>query len=145
MSDRMKTLLQLEQLRSLKSQKALAGIQAEETRLRGQIGTLQQHRRMSHDTDPGLMPMRGIGADILWQGWIDRTQADLNMDLARVMARKAPIVRRARKDIGRREVVAELTEQMQAEKLRAQESGRMERTLQVAAAQAALTRKAGPR
>ena len=141
MSDGMKTLLQLEQLRSLKSQKALAEIQAEEARLRRQIGTLQQHRRNSHDTDPELMPMRAIGADILWQGWIDRTQADLNIDLARVLARKAPIVQRARKNIGRRETVSELKDHMQIADLRAEEKARLDTTLQIAAVQAALARK----
>ena len=140
MSDRMKTLLQLEQLRSLKSQKALAEITAEESRLRTQIRTLQQHRRNSHDPDPGLMPMRAIGADILWQGWIDRTQSDLNMDLARVLARKAPIAKRARKDIGRRDVVSEMKDQMQVADQRAEEAGRLDSMLQVAAVQAALTR-----
>lgn len=141
MSDRMKTLLQLEQLRSLKSQKALSEVTAEESRLRRQIGTLQEHRRMSHEPDPGLMPMRAIGADILWQGWIDRTQADLNTDLARVLARKAPIAKRARKNIGRRDVVSEMKDQMHADDQRAQEAGRMDAMLQIAAVQAALVRK----
>ncbi len=138
MSDKMKMLMELEQLRSLKSQKALAGISAEEGKLRRQIGTLQQHRRMSHDTDPGLMPMRAIGADILWQGWIDRTQSDLNMDLARVLVRKAPILKRARKDIGRREVVSDLKDRMQAEDQRIEAAGRLDAMLQIAAVQAAL-------
>lgn len=140
MSETMKTLLQLEQLRSLKSQKALAEIQAEEARLRRQIGTLQQHRRNSHEADPELMPMRAIGADILWQGWIDRTQADLNIDLARVLARKAPILQRARKNIGRRETVSELKDHMQRADQRAEEKARLDTTLQIAAVQAALAR-----
>lgn len=138
MSEKMKTLLQLEQLRSLKSQKALAEITAEEARLRRQIGTLQEHRRMSHEADPGLMPMRAIGADILWQGWIDRTQSDLNMDLARVLARKAPIAKRAKKNIGRRDVVSEMKDEMQTRDQREAETKRMEAMLQIAAVQAAL-------
>lgn len=138
MSDRMKTLLQLEQLRSLKSQKALAEITAEEAKLRRQINTLQQHRQMSHDTDPELMPMRAIGADILWQGWIDRTQAELNFDLARVLARKAPIAKQARKNIGRRDVVSELKDRMEDADARAEASARMESMLQIASVQAAL-------
>ena len=138
MSEKMKTLLQLEQLRSLKSQKELAEITAEESRLRRQIGTLQEHRRMSHEPDPGLMPMRAIGADILWQGWIDRTQSDLNMDLARVLARKAPIAKRAKKNIGRRDVVSEMKDEMQVRDRREAEARRMDTMLQVAAVQAAL-------
>lgn len=136
--------MQLEELRSLKSQKALAKIQAEEARLRRQIGTLQEHRRMSHDADPGLMPMRAIGADILWQGWIDRTQGDLNIDLARVMVRKAPIVKKARKDIGRRDVVSEMRDQAQIEETRAQDTRRMEAMLQIATVRAALGARSKP-
>ncbi len=143
MPDDFEILLQLEELRSLKSRKALAAIQAEELKLRRQIGTLQEHRRMSHDTDPELIPMRAIGADILWQGWIDRTQADLNMDLARVMARKVPVAKKARKDIGRRDVVSELKDQHQDAERRADEARRMEAVLQIAAVQAALGRSSG--
>lgn len=144
MADRMKTLLELEQLRSLKSQKALADITAEENRLRRQIGTLQQHRRMSHEADPDLMPMRAIGADILWQGWIDRTQADLNIDLARVLARKAPVAQRARKNIGRRDVVSEMKDRLQAEERRAEDAGRLDTMLQIASVRAALAGKPDP-
>jgi hypothetical protein len=142
MSDDMKTLLELEQLRSLKSQKALAEISAEEAKIRRQIGTLQQHRRLSHEADPALIPMRAIGADILWQGWIDRTQSDLNMDLARVLVRKAPIIKRARKDIGRREVVSDMKDRMHDEDQRIEAAGRLDSMLQIAAVQAALVRKA---
>lgn len=143
MASDLEILLQLEELRSLKSRKALAKIQAEESTLRRQIGTLQEHRRLSHDPDPELIPMRAIGADILWQGWIDRTQAELNMDLARVMARKVPIAKKARKDIGRRDVVSELKDHSQIEERQAQEARRMDAALQIAAVKAALDRSSG--
>ena len=108
MSKDLDRLLSIETLRTLKSQQALARIQAEETRLRRQIDTLRGHRKQSHSTDTDLMPMRAIGSDVLWQAWIDRTQADLTTDLARLLVRKEPVQRRAQRDIGRKNVVGEL-------------------------------------
>ena len=141
MRDELEMLLKLEKLRSLKSQQALAKIQAQEDQLRDQIQTLNEHRRDSREVSAELVPMRAIGADILWQSWIDRTQKELSSDLARVMARKLPVLQRARKNIGRREVVAEMKEQTAARQDREEEQKRLATALEVSAIQAALSRR----
>lgn len=119
MKNDLKQLKKIMEIKSMKSQRALAEVQAEEADLRGKISTLMEHRRRSHDTDPMLMPMRTIRADVLWQAWIDRTQNDLNIDLARVLARKERVQRSAAQDIGKHQVAIKLNEN--AEKDRALE------------------------
>lgn len=108
MSDQLARLMQLQRLKLIRAQQSLAVIKAEEDALRKDLKTLNAHRRQSHATDPSLLAMRSIGADILWQGWIDRTQADLTVDLAKVLVRKEPITRRVARETGRDEVVTEL-------------------------------------
>ncbi len=104
MKANLKNLAKLEKLRSLKSQIALQKIISEEVTLRTQIETLKEHRRESYSLDVSLNTMRSIGSDVLWQAWIDRTQADVNMELARTLARKEPVMRQAKRDIGKKEV-----------------------------------------
>jgi hypothetical protein len=107
MAQDLQNLKQLQKLKMLRSQKDLHTLQAEENRIRKDLATLNSHRFQSRAADPNLIPMRSIGADVLWQGWIDRTQADLTTDLAKLLVRKEPIARRVATDTGRYDVVAE--------------------------------------
>jgi hypothetical protein len=105
-------LKQLEMLRSLKSTTALQKEQARANELRGEIEKIQAHRKNGHAADMGLMAMRTIRGDVLWQSWLDRTQSELNLELARSMAQIEFLSQRARKDIGRREAAAEISTQI---------------------------------
>lgn len=115
-----KQLAELENLRSLASQKEFAKLQAKEAELRQQLTALHEYRTELHAPDPGLRPMRAIGADILWNKWLDQTQASLNMSLARVLAQKEGLLRKVRRDVGRAETVRSL--QAQDEKGQQQEA-----------------------
>lgn len=141
MSDDLAKLSQLEQLRSLKSQMELAKLNEEEKVLRHQISTLNGHRANSHSTETGLIPMRAIGADVLWQSWIDRTQASLTIDLAKLLARKDPVIRRAARDVGRQDVVSTLAQQQQDDDQRARNAKNLENMLNTAVMKAALIRR----
>lgn len=101
-------LSQLEDLRSLASQKKFAKLQAKEADIRKQLKALYAYRTELHSPDPELRPMRAIGADILWNRWLDQTQASLNMSLARVLAQKEAILQKVRRDVGRAETVRAL-------------------------------------
>lgn len=130
--DQLAVLAQLEKLRSMKSQKALAEINLREARIRRQIATLNEHRKHSHSVEAGLAPMRSIGADVLWQAWIDRTQSDLTTDLARLLVQKEPIMQKAKIDVARKEVAEDLSS-TEASALRSElASRRLETTLQMA-------------
>lgn len=101
-------LAQLEHLRSLASQKEMAALQHKEAQLRQQLEAIRAFRTELHAPDPELRPMRAIGADILWNKWLDQTKVSLNMSLARVLAQKENVARKVRKDVGRAETVKDL-------------------------------------
>lgn len=61
-----------------------------EARYRHELARLDRHRDETRAlTAPGAEPMRRIGADLLWQGWIARNREELNRQLALVLAQKA--------------------------------------------------------
>ena len=133
----LRKLAALEQLRSLKSQRDLAALRAEESALRTQIAKLQEHRRGANAAEPALVPMRRIGADVLWHTWINRTQAELNTELAKVLARKDPVARKARREIGRSETVAELRDAEAGALRRARQSAALQTLLDLGSVTAA--------
>lgn len=141
MANDLTKLSQLEELRSLKSQQELARLNAEEQTLRRQISTLNGHRSNSYSTETGLIPMRAIGADVLWQSWIDRTQMQLTLDLAKLLARKEPVKRRAARDVSRQDVVSSLARQEQMENRLERDSKNLDTMLTTAVVQAALSRR----
>lgn len=53
--------------------------------------------------------MKTIGADFLWQAWVSRTQRQLNIELAQVMAGKIETMTRVRKAFGRNEAIKTLS------------------------------------
>lgn len=109
-------LMEIEQLRSMTSMKELQMIQREAAELRQQISALNEHRKQSHMVDEGLLQMRAIRGDLLWQTWLDRTQADLTAELAKTLSKRERILVRAKKDIGRREAAQDLATQLLSEK-----------------------------
>ena len=104
-------LAQLEALRSLASQREFAKLCQKEGELRLQLDALRAYRTELNGPDPELRPMRAIGADILWNRWLDQTQVTLNMSLARVLAQKEGLSQKVRRDVGRSETVKSLHEE----------------------------------
>lgn len=104
-------LATLEHLRSLASQREFAKLRHKEAELRQQLSALHAYRTDLHAPDPGLRQMRAIGADVLWNKWLDQTQRTLNMSLARVLAQKDAMMAKVRRDVGRAETVRALHDQ----------------------------------
>lgn len=93
-------------------QAAEAGVQSiqrEEAALRRAIAELQE-KCLAARTLPGeqLAAPRAIGADLLWQGWTQRKRRELNMELARVLVRKAEKMDALRRSFGRAEACRHL-------------------------------------
>mgnify|MGYP005844346201 CR=1 FL=1 len=62
----------------------------EETRLRQALAKLEEGRKAALALSPdAVQTQRLIGADLLWQGWVARIRAELNRQLALVLAQKA--------------------------------------------------------
>ena len=75
---------------------------AEETRLRTALADLTAQQKAGVDpADPRITSMRQIGADILWQGWLDRKRRTLQSDLARCLVRKNRMMQQIAKAFGR--------------------------------------------
>lgn len=85
----------------------LEALLQEETRLRRDLAMLkvQQDQAMTLPQADGL---RRIGADVLWQGWLDRNRAEVQMHLAQILARKARILPELRESFGRQQASAVL-------------------------------------
>jgi len=92
----------------LREHDKVKGILKEEAALRQRLAQLDEHARAARETESTAGSMRAIGADILWQAWEERTRRALNMELARVMARKLAAMDRVRAAFGRNTAVANL-------------------------------------
>ncbi|MEL0436610.1 hypothetical protein [Phycobacter sp. K97] len=80
----------------------------EEARLRGQLNKLQERvleTRVQADQDHA---MKALGADLLWEGWHIRTRRELNMELAKVTARKLMAMDKLRKSFGRKTAIEDM-------------------------------------
>ncbi len=90
-------------------QAKLRDVLRKEANLRQALADLDAKRRAAR-TLPSeqLTAPRAIGADMLWQGWTQRTRQDLNVQLAQVLVTKAEKLAALTRAFGRAEVVATL-------------------------------------
>jgi hypothetical protein len=116
MSD-LKQLRHLEEITRITYQHAQAGFQqvvAQENRLRGEMRRIGVLDKETRSLSPQNNSMKAIGADVLWQGWIGRSKAQINLQLARVLAIKEHHLDAVRKSYGKLLVVQELLANQQA-------------------------------
>lgn len=99
----------------LKEHAKIKPILDHEARLRGQLSRLDDQVREARSEVQGDIPMKALGADLVWQGWHTNTRRNLNMQLAQVTARKLMAMDRLRKTFGRKTAVSDMAK---AEKLR---------------------------
>ena len=94
------------------AQASLRDILAEETRLRSALADLDAKRSDTHALAPEEMRApRAVGADILWQAWVQRTRQELNMRLARTLVSKSDKLAALRLAFGRVDAVKTLIDQ----------------------------------
>ncbi len=90
-------------------QTKLRDVLQQETSLRQALANLDEKRRAASGLPSDqLAAPRSIGADLLWQGWTQRTRQDLNVQLARVLVVKAEKTAALTHAFGRAEVVEAL-------------------------------------
>ncbi|HEY9038370.1 MAG TPA: hypothetical protein VIN05_05460 [Roseovarius sp.] len=90
-------------------QSKLRDILRQEATLRQALADLDEKRRVARTLPSDqLAAPRAIGADMLWQGWTQRTRQDLNVQLAQVLVAKAEKMAGLTRAFGRAEVVAGL-------------------------------------
>jgi len=89
----------------------LRALTQEEAELRSRIAALDDSRRAAASLPASdLSALRGLGADLLWQAWLARARQDLQMRLARVLARRALALRDLRQAHGRAEAARALAD-----------------------------------
>ena len=105
LSDLMKLTEALYQAETAKMQDLLL----QEARLRQDLARLEEYRRANRDLpDADLHGVRQIGADLLWQGWVGRGKADLQTELARVLARKGQMIGQLRHAFGKHQAATRM-------------------------------------
>lgn len=108
---------QLRQMQSLtkaqyeRAQQSFQEIVAEETALRLELTRIDQMDRGTRGQPHDDIWIRAIGADLIWAEWVGRKRTQLNMQLARVLARKAPHMAIVKKAYGEAMVVSELLDE----------------------------------
>lgn len=117
-------LLIVSEARYERQRRVLVKITAEETELRRELMRLSQMAHTADQHETAIDQMRAIGADLLWQSWVGRAKATLNMRLARLLAIKEYEQAKVRQAFGRTIAFNELIEQPKREqrKRRAQQS-----------------------
>ena len=76
-------------------------LQHQEARLRSAIARLEDHRKSAMALPAvQLAPLRQIGADIAWQGWVGRNKEELNRRLALCLAQKSRLMKGLRRAYG---------------------------------------------
>lgn len=113
---------QLHALTALKyrhSQQQLAQILKRENTLRAELAKLRGYVAEGRALPPEQSQMRAIGADVIWLRWVTKTQDQLNIELAQVMAQKEGHMARHRKAFGKMQVSETLAENERDAKLRA--------------------------
>lgn len=116
----MKKLTQLTSLKQITDaqyaieQAAFQTLLAEEAMLRAELAKLKEMLLNVRTASLAPSEMRAIGADVLWQGWIGRSQTTLNINLARVLALKEFRQQEVRTSFGKAEIVNSLMKKAQS-------------------------------
>ena len=95
-------LSQLSQAQQDADAAKLRSIQIEERRIRAQLAALDTTHATARDL-PTLdtLPLRRLGGDLLWQRWVGRRRRELQMQLARCLARKGTARQNLQKSFGK--------------------------------------------
>lgn len=112
----------------LKEHAKIKPILDQEARLRGQLSKLDEQVRGARQQVDQDVPMKALGADLLWEGWHIKTRRTLNSQLAQVTARKLMAMDRLRRTFGRKTAVAEM-EKSEAQRLKDAKAKALEQRL----------------
>lgn len=126
--------------RATHRRQALFELMQKASALRSDIARLDGFRQGANAPDPSLIPMRQIGADLLWKSWIARQRELAQIELARTRARMEAARRAAHKDIGKAEALAALGREQRDADRKSRNTAEMEARLDMATARAGINR-----
>lgn len=110
----------------------LQAIHSEEQRIRSQLAALDATQDSARDL-PALktLQQRRVGGDLLWQRWVGRRRRELQMQLARCLARKATARRHLQKSFGKSSALQKLKTNAKTRKDHATNTRRFEAMTQI--------------
>lgn len=122
-------LLKVTQLQYDQQRRLFAKVVQEENTLRQELSRLADLSVESQTGSSRLATMRAIGADLLWQGWLARSKANLNMSLARVLAIKEHEQVKAHRAFGKLTALERLIARTEQQNRRQMTKTRLVRTM----------------
>ncbi len=119
-------LHQLTRVHYERAQQSLKALTQQETLIRAELQRLSEQERAANATAPDNAPMRAIGADVIWLGWVGRSKAQLNMALAQILAQKEHHLARVRTAYGKVLVTRQLAENAARDRSQARSKSQLE-------------------
>ena len=116
--ERLAQLRNATELEFLAAQKKIQPILDEERRVRGQLARIRAQEEQNRSA-AATHTIQSSGAEIAWRAWLSKSQRELNIELAQILARKLPALDNVRKAFGRKEAVAQVVQAAQKERKRA--------------------------
>jgi hypothetical protein len=113
MMEKMQILVKLLETQYQRHRLDLQSIIKDEMRIRKELAALQEHTRSARllglDDEP---EMRAMGADVVWERWLERSRVSLNLNLATILAAKEMHLTRVRKSFGKLQATNAKSEQI---------------------------------
>jgi len=123
MTQDLKPLAKVTQALYSKKLGAMQKIRAEDNELRQAIAGLDRNLAEETRASQNDHALRSLGADLLWQSWVGRKKASLQMQLAQVLVREEHALKEMRLAFGKKDVMENLI-RIQAERDKQEETRR---------------------
>lgn len=124
------SIQQVFELQFRKKQGAFLAVVQQETKLRLQLEKLQSQLRSSQNEKHE--DMQAIGADLIWQSWVEGSKKSLNLELAQVLAQKETLLANVKKDYGKLLVSKELHRKAASDESNQSRAELLKNTLEIA-------------
>jgi len=105
--DQMRQIEAVTDARYQQQQQSFQRLVSEENRLRSELMKLDAHLKEARSAQVEF-EMTALGADIIWQAWVGKRKAELNMKLAQVLSIKEHHLKQVRTAYGKLLVAREL-------------------------------------
>ena len=126
----MDDLVRIMEIQYQSAQQSLHSIVKQELGIRQELKTLTDHTRAARKLGLNDEPeMRAMGADVVWERWLERSRAKLNLDLAKVLATKEMHLSRVRTSFGRLQAANAKSDQIRSAAEKRAQMQSLERTI----------------
>jgi hypothetical protein len=102
MVEKIHLLIKVMEAQYHRDRKALQSVIEDELHIRKELKNLQERMRAARQLDLDDEPeMRAMGADVVWERWLEKSRASLNLRLATILATKEMHLTNVRKSFGK--------------------------------------------